>query len=379
MNSRILAAVAGVVAALAIAPAAQAAPSPGRAACPEPGPGFARCLTHYGTTTGFKAAVDGWGATDLASAYKLPATGGTDTLVAISIAFDAPTLENDLNEYRRTFGIPECTTANGCFRKVNQNGDAAPLPQPNFGWAVESTLDVSMVSAACPTCKILVVEGNTNSFADLAATEDTAIRLGAKVVSNSYGAREMGQNLAFAKSYDRKDVTVVASSGDSGFTAGSFPAVFSSVVAVGGTVLERDDSTPRGWIESTWQFGGSGCSAYIAKPAWQKDKSCSKRTTSDVSAAADNIAIYVSDNGWFTVSGTSASAPFIAGLFGRNGGTAGKGALYKHAADLFDVTSGTNDFLGGGTKCGQDYLCVAQPGYDAPTGVGTPNGLGAFK
>jgi hypothetical protein len=378
VNSRVLAAVLGVVTSFVIVPAAQASPA-GQVACPDPGPGFARCLTTYRKPLALDAP-DGLGATDLASAYKLPPTGGADTLVAISIAYDAPDLEHDLNEYRRTYGMPECTTANGCFRKVNQTGAEAPLPQAGFGWAIESTLDVSMVSAACPTCKILVVEGNSPGFADLAATEDTAVRLGAKVVSNSYGAREFGQNLAFAKHYDRTDATIVVSSGDSGFTAASFPAVFKSVVAVGGTVLTKDDSTPRGWTESAWQYGGSGCSAYIAKPAWQKDKSCSKRTTADVSAAADNIALYSTQfGGWFTVSGTSASAPFIAGLYGRNGGTSAPGSLYQHAADLFDITTGANDTDGTGRKCGQDYLCTAKPGYDAPTGAGTPNGLAAFK
>jgi hypothetical protein len=378
MNSRILAVALGVIAGFAVVPTAQASPA-GQALCAEPRPGFARCLTRYSSAPGL-LAVDGLGASDLASAYNLPASGGADTLVAISIAYDAPNLESDLNAYRSEFGLPECTTANGCFRKVNQDGAAAPLPQTAFGWAVESTLDVSMVSAACPTCKILVVEGNSPSFPDLAATEDTAIRLGAKVVSNSYGAREQGQALAYAGHYDRTDATIVVSSGDSGFTAASFPAVFKSVVAVGGTVLTRDGGSPRGWTESAWQYAGSGCSAYIAKPAWQKDKSCSKRTTSDVSAAAENIAIHSGEiGGWFTVSGTSASAPFIAGLYGRNGGRSTPGSLYTRAAGLFDITTGANDSDGTGAKCGQDYLCTAKPGYDAPTGLGTPNGLDAFK
>ncbi len=370
----------GLLAALAVAPAAVASPRPGPV-CPEPAPGFARCLTAYETVPSTSAAVvDGVGADDLAAAYNVPQATGAQTVVGISIAYDAPDLEADLNTYRRQYGLPECTSASGCFRKVNQTGQAGPLPKVNQSWAVESTLDVSMVSAACPTCRILVVEGNSPSFGDLAATEDTAVRLGAAVVSNSYGVRENGLALAFESSYVRDDATIVASSGDSGFTAASFPAVFGSVVSVGGTTLTREESSPRGWSESAWRFGGSGCSAYVAKPSWQPGTSCSFRTTADIAAAAANIALYnAATGGWGTVGGTSASAPFIAGLYGRAGGKPAHGSLYRHADAMFDIITGANDNSGTGAKCGGDYLCTAQPGYDAPTGLGTPNGLAAFE
>lgn len=377
---RTVAAAIGLLAALAVAPAAVASPRPGPL-CPEPAPGFARCLTTYEAVPSTAAVlVEGLGADDLAAAYNVPETAGAQTVVGISIAYDAPDLEADLNEYRRQYGLPECTSTSGCFRKVNQVGQAVPLPKVNRSWAVESTLDVSMVSAACPSCRIVVVEGNSPSFGDLAETEDTAVRLGATVVSNSYGGRENGLALAVESSYVRDDATIVASSGDSGFTAASFPAVFSSVVSVGGTTLTKDESTSRGWSESAWRFGGSGCSAYVAKPSWQPGTSCSLRTTADVAAAADDIALYnAASGGWGTVSGTSASAPFIAGLYGRAGGKPAPGSLYRHADALFDITTGANDTSGTGAKCGGDYLCTARPGYDAPTGLGTPNGLAAFE
>ncbi|MGW5740383.1 S53 family peptidase [Amycolatopsis sp. NPDC003861] len=370
---------AAVAAAGVVTPVASAAPGP-RAACPEQ-PGVLRCLTTYppGATRAFGPA--GWGADDLASAYGLPASAGSDTVVGISIAFDAPNLEADLAAYRAQYDLPPCTTANGCFRKVNQQGAAAPLPEVNFGWAMESTLDVSMVSAACPSCRILVVEGNTPGFADLAETADTAVRLGAKVVSNSYGARENGAALAYASHYQHPGVTVVASSGDTGFTAASYPAVLASTISVGGTSLARDPDSPRGWADGAWTYGGSGCSAYIAKPKWQRDTHCGKRTVADVSAAAEDIAIHYADaGGWLPVSGTSASAPFVAGLIGRSGhaGVTRPADLYANAGSFTDVTTGHNDPAGGGKKCGGDYLCVAGPGYDAPTGVGVPNGLAGF-
>ena len=383
VNRRYLLAVCAVVAsAAAIAPAADATPA-SRAACPDQGTAALHCLSTYtpGAARSLAGDLPGWGADDLAAAYRLPAEPGPDTLVAISIAYDAPNLEDDLNAYRAQFGLPACTSASGCFRKVNQHGEAAPLPAPSFGWGLESTLDVSMVSAACPSCRILVVEGDTPKFADLAETEDTAARLGAKVVSNSYGARESGIAMAFASHYQQPGVTVVVSSGDAGFTAASYPAASASAVAVGGTTLAKNPDSPRGWDESAWLYGGSGCSAYVAKPKWQKDTHCGKRTTADVSAVADGLAIHYAEvGGWIPVSGTSASAPFVAGLYGRSGraGTAQPRDLYAKASQFVDITSGTNDYVGGGTKCGNDYLCVAGPGYDAPTGVGVPNGLGGF-
>ncbi|WP_290057794.1 S53 family peptidase [Amycolatopsis solani] len=380
MHRKWIGVLAAVVALVPAAPAATAAPV-SRAACPDPGPGLLRCLSTYtpGATRGLTDGPIGWGADDLASAYRLPSTAGPETVIGISIAYDAPNLEADLATYRAQYGLPPCTTANGCFRKVNQKGAPAPLPATSFGWALESTLDVSMVSAACPSCRILVVEGASPGFADLAETEDTAVRLGAKVVSNSYGAREGGAPLAYASHYQHPGVTVVASSGDSGFTAASYPAVLASTIAVGGTTLARDPESARGWAESAWEYGGSGCSAYIAKPSWQRDTHCGKRTVADLAAVADSVAVYYAEvGGWLPVSGTSASAPFVAGLIGRSGHLPAPSDLYAHASQFIDITTGHNDPTGGGKKCGGDYLCVAGPGYDAPTGVGVPNGLSGF-
>ncbi|GLY40598.1 peptidase S8 [Amycolatopsis sp. NBRC 101858] len=381
MHRRIIGVLSAVVVAFGVfAPVASAAPVP-RAACPDPGPGLLRCLTTYTPVHALADGPVGWGADDLASAYGLPSGGGPDTVVGISIAYDAPNLEADLAAYRAQYGLPPCTTANGCFRKVNQQGLSAPLPEADFGWAMESTLDVSMVSAACPSCRFLVVEGNTPGFADLAETEDTAVRLGAKVVSNSYGARESGAPLAFASHYRHPGVTVVASSGDAGFTAASYPAVLPTTIAVGGTSLARDPASARGWAESAWQYGGSGCSAYLAKPSWQQDPNCGKRTVADIAAAAEDIAIHYTDaGGWLPANGTSASAPYVAGLIGRSGqaGVTQPSTLYAKAGMFTDITTGTNDPVGGGKKCADDYLCVAAAGYDAPTGVGVPHGLTGF-
>jgi len=162
--------------------------------------------------------------------------------------------------YKDDFGVPLPVTLDSEFQQleIDLSGVTYDTVVSPFGWAIESTLDVSMVSAACPSCRILVVEGDTPKFADLAETEDTAVRLGAKVVSNSYGAREGGAPLAYASHYQHPGVTVVASSGDSGFTAASYPAVLASTVAVGGTSLAEDPDSARGWTESAWTYDGSG-------------------------------------------------------------------------------------------------------------------------
>lgn len=331
----------------------------------------------------------GWGPRVIEGAYKLPISRDSHALVAVVEAYDTPKLESYLNTYRRQFGLGPCTVANGCFRKVGQGGSAEHLPASGVftGWDVEATLDVDMVSAACPTCRILVVEADGQNLSQLAAGADTAVRLGAVVVSNSYGGRETGYSQSLAKAYDHPGRTIVVSAGDYGFTAASFPANLTTVTAVGGTQLSRA-SDKRGWREAVWNTpgegaGASGCSAYVAKPSWQHDKNCPGRTVADVSALALNISVYNKDwGGWFLVGGTSASSPIVAGIYGLAGNatTVRPGYEYAHKNALFDVTTGDNDWFYGanGSVCGNDYLCVAKKGYDAPTGLGTPDGLGAF-
>jgi len=391
-------AIAGLAAPAGAAPAPTGAPLPTgsgatRSACADAPAGRARCFAEFrsgrSAATSRSAAPSavpppaGYGPADLASAYNLPyRTRGAGQTVAIVDAFDNPNAEADLAVYRKTFGLPACTTANGCFRKVNQRGAAAPLPEPDVGWGVEIALDIQMVSAVCPKCHILLVEGDDNLLESLAAAVDTAVRLGATEVSNSYGASEFNGIDDVAASYDHPGVPITASSGDFGFTIASFPAVLSTVTAVGGTTLNRAHNR-RGWSETVWSGAGSGCSAWFDKPRWQRDRNCQMRTTADVAAVADpetGLAVYDTfglgaDNGWITVGGTSASAPIIAGVYalagnGRHVDDASR--LYSHRQHLFDVVGGSNGF------CGEDYLCTGLPGYDGPSGLGTPNGTGSF-
>jgi hypothetical protein len=155
--------------------------------------GFARCFSFVkgnGTPLDVTAPA-GYGPADLQSAYALPsASGGSGQTVAIVDAFDDPTAESDLGSYRSYYGLPPCTTANGCFRKVNETGGTLPPPPPNPDWGLEISLDLDMVSAVCPNCHILLVEANTNLDSDLYTAEDTAAALGANAISNSWGGSE---------------------------------------------------------------------------------------------------------------------------------------------------------------------------------------------
>jgi hypothetical protein len=268
--------------------------------------------------------------------------------VAVSIPFRIPHLARFLASYRKHYGLPACTPGRGCLRIVNENGRRSPLPQSGAktGWDLEGTLDVSMVSAACPHCRILVVEGDDDSLASLGQTEATAARLGAQVISNSYGTRENGFALEGRRFYSQPGHTVVVSSGDFGFSAANFPADLQGVISVGGTQLSRAASA-RGFAERVWDdprnFGAaaSGCSAFVGKPRWQHDAHCPGRTVADVSAVATNVPVFEPTyGGWVTVAGTSISAPFIAGVYGLagNAGRVGPRHLYRHAGGLFDVT-----------------------------------------
>jgi hypothetical protein len=361
---------------------------PVKRACPDPTVrGQVTCLALVRTDVTPQHGIQpqrapaGLGAVDLRNAYKLPtSSGGRGATVAIINVFDDPKAESDLAVYRSQYGLPPCTTANGCFKKVNASGGAT-LPRADTGWAEEMSLDLDMVSAACPNCRILLVEADQASISALGVGVDTAVRMGAKYISNSYGGSEEAvTDAADFRHFDHPGVAITAASGDGGYGV-LFPATASHVTAVGGTSLLRA-ATARGWNELAWSGAGSGCSSKAAKPPWQKDTGCPRRTIADVSAVADprtGVAVYdtYGFGGWQVVGGTSASAPIIAGAYALAGSLPSRGyaaALpYANARDLNDVVQGST-----GT-CSPAYLCTAGPGYDGPTGLGTPNGVDAFK
>jgi subtilase family serine protease len=332
-----------------------------------------------------RTAPSGYGPADLRSAYGITATGSAASTIAIIDAFDDPRAESDLAVYRSRFGLPPCTTANKCFRKMDQAGGAR-YPAADAGWAGEISLDLDMASAICPGCRLLLVEAAAADLNDLGTAVNTAAAAGAKYISNSYGGAEDTTDPASATSYfNHPGVAITASAGDSGYGV-EYPASAGTVTAVGGTSLVRGANS-RGWTETVWntepgEGTGSGCSAWMAKPRWQTDTGCARRTVADVAAVADpdtGVAVYdtYQSSGWDVYGGTSAAAPIIAAVYAL-AGTPGvrdypAAYPYQHPNLLWDMTSGSDG------ACAGTYLCTARFGYDGPTGLGSPHGVGAFK
>jgi hypothetical protein len=384
--------------------------APTQKVCPvKPQPGHFTCFARRRTDIRKRSAVEGvlpqvidpqqgYGPSDIQSAYNIPVDQGAGATVAIIDSFDDPDAESDLATYRTNYGLTAC--GSGCFRKVGQTGGKLPSADIS-GWATEIMLDLDMVSAACPLCHILLVEADDDSVGNLAiAANWAAAQPGVRAVSNSYGGPESaGDSTTGATYFAHPNVAMVAAAGDGGYGV-EFPAASPYTIAVGGTSLQAcGGNTGKGcinsqrlWNETVWNdlstgqgATGSGCSAYEPKPAWQHD-SCASRTVADVSAVADpnpGVAIYdtwgsvesnSTDNPWNVLGGTSAAAPIIAAMIAE-ANVSHPSASYAYVAanstGMNNITSGTNS----PTSCTPTYLCTAGVGYNGPTGQGTPYGL----
>lgn len=356
-------------------PAANWQGSHGPGASPGKGPGKKPGGGGGGSTT-----PSGYYPVDIQSAYNLttPISGfasGSET-VAVVDAYHDPNAAADLNTYRAYFKLPTC--GSGCFTQVAQDG-TTNYPNANTSWSEEISLDLDMVSAACPGCHILLVEANSASLGDLGTAVSYAAAH-ANVVSNSYGAAEFSGETAYDTYYDHPGVVITASAGDGGYGV-EYPAGSPYVTAVGGTTLTAS-STARGWSETVWSGTGSGCSAYESNPGWQPATTyCTTRTVADTAADANpstGVAVYDSygESGWLVFGGTSVASPIIASVYALAGNAKTETAGGLYGADLNRVTSGSN-----ARRC-STYLCNAADslasGYNGPTGNGTPNGAGGF-
>jgi subtilase family serine protease len=324
----------------------------------------------------------GYNPAKLRTAYGLNTDATTIVAIIDAYANPAATVAADLDAYRSQFGLGAADLI-----QVNQSGASITTVSPNAGWGQEEMLDLEMVSAICKSCKLLYVGANSASFTDLAAAVDTAAGMGAKVISNSYGGNEFLGETTIATHFNKTGVAITVSSGDSGYGAQA-PAVFNTVTAVGGTTLTLNRDNTRN-NETVWSGAGSGCSAYISKPSWQKDQACTRRTVADVAAVADpatGVAVYDSYGStgganWMVFGGTSVAAPIIGAVYALSGNTGGIPASLAYgllSGSLFDVTSGSNGRCVHGRNTSGAYLCTGGSGYDGPTGNGTPIGTGAF-
>ncbi len=316
----------------------------------------------------------------LKNAYNLNGTNGAGRTVAIVDAYGYPNLERDLTIYRNYYGMPSCTRANGCLKVIDQNG-GTNLPRTNVGWDQEQALDVDAVSATCPDCHIVVVQAKSTSFADLGTAVVTASKqAGVVAISNSYGGGDAPDS-TYGTYYNHPGIAVTASTGDNGYQGGSYPASSSYVTAVGGTTLKAGGGT-RGWTETVWSGAGSGCSTYNTAIAGSSafNTGCAKRAMADVSAAADpnygGLSVYsptsTNNSSWSQYGGTSESSPIIASVYALAGSGYSNTTPYAHPGNLNDITGGSNG------SCPTTQWCNARSGWDGPTGLGTPNGTGAF-
>jgi subtilase family serine protease len=293
---------------------------------------------------------------DIQNAYGLPSQNAGST-VAIVDAYDDPAAESDLAVYRNTFGLPQCTTANGCFQKVNQQGQAGTYPAANGPWDEEISMDLDVVSAACPNCKILLVEANSNSLDDLGAAVDTAAAMGVTSISNSYFGAEYSGETSEDHHYTHPGVAITVSSGDA--AQPWYPATSPNVLAVGATTLSASSGS---WTQSAWSNTGQGCSKFEEKPEWQANNSCQgKRSTTDVAVVGDpqtGVAMYDSTaGGWVVGGGTSVGAPLIAAAYALSANPQGPAYSYAHRWAFQDLSA---------------------TGYDWATGLGSPKGVSGF-
>ena len=327
----------------------------------------------------------GYGPTELQQAYNLTtasADNGRGETVAVVDAYDDPDAASDLAVYRAEWGLPPlCGTAatDDCvtFSKVNQRGDAAPLPTPDPGWSQEISVDVDTVSAVCPHCNILLVEANAATLPSLEKAENTAAAAGPVSIGNSFGVSETSTEADGDSAFTHPGIAITAAAGDNGYGV-QYPAASPDVIAVGGTTLTAAPGTSRGWNETAWSDDGSGCSAFEPQPRWQAKvkairSGCARRAVADVAAVADpqtGVAVYDTDGlpGWSVFGGTSVATQIVAAVYALapGAGNTNAAALYSAPADsFFDVTTGSDGV------CGSD-LCTQRRGLGRTHRIGYP-------
>ena len=313
--------------------------------------------------------------------YNLPVPGAGSKVIAIVDAFDYPTAEHDLNVFSTQFGLPQCTTANGCFKVVYARGSK---PRANCGWAQEAALDIEWAHALAPLAKIVLVEAASNSFTDLFQAVDVATAQvqslgGGGEVSMSWGGSEFSSEASNDSHFQNANVVYVASSGDTGGVT-IYPSASPYVVAAGGTTIHRNGAGA--FVSETgWSGSGGGVSKYEPKPGYQvgiANTNATHRSIPDFSFDADpqsGVSVYDStrcqgSSGWLVFGGTSVAAPSLAGIINQAGHSSSSVteltniyANIGNSGEFRDIVSGTAGSFSAG------------PGWDFVTGVGSTQGL----
>ncbi len=378
------------------------------------------------TTTPLSTAIIGSVHTpaQIRAAYGLPALlavgaaispavaaslGAGQTIYLLDAYHDATAL-SDLNAFSTRFGLPTCTNvaiaataklplatppARCTFSAVYSTATGTMTtvaPAFNATWVPESKLDVQWAHAIAPLARIVLVELPSSMSNVILGGNMLAGKMGAGVVSMSFGSTEAGWAPSTDSYFKGSGMTYVAAAGDSG-TQVLWPAVSPNVVAVGGTSLNWSGSGTR--YEAAWLHTGGGLSAYEALPAWQSGVTTAgggaltRRAVPDVAfnanpSTGEYVALTLPGAAtvWSAYGGTSIAAPQWAGIVAVANAMRVANAkpvlgdihtlLYKsiaavpgtYAAAMSDVVDGTN---------GTCATCRAGTGFDQATGWGTPN------
>jgi subtilase family serine protease len=359
------------------------------AACPQV-VGRPTCLALISNINGISplsgcnpSSTCGFTATQLEEAYNLTGSlgKGSGQIVAVIEAGDDPDAATTFAGYRSQYKL-----GTGTMVKYNEDGQQSNYPPSceDYGWCVETDLDIEMVSAACPKCTVYLMEAKDGStISDFEQAEKEAVKLGATILSNSwgcYGSNDCGDS-NFQNYFNTPGIAYLAATGDEGYGQIGAPAVLASVIAVGGTQLALSGSK---YSESIWDGAGGGCATGITKPSWQHDPDCSSRTVGDVSSEAGvspGVAVYSAlYGGWGEVGGTSVASPFSAGVIGL----AGNATSQDGGKNFWTLTKNQHKRYfhhpTGGGGC-SNYLCGAgryKKYYSGPGGWGSPNGIRGY-
>ena len=330
-----------------------------------------------------------WQPKPLAAAYGLTwsPTLGQGKTIAIVDAYNSPHVEGDLAWFDHNYSLPACTYANGCLRKVNQNGAASPLPANDAGWALEINTDVQWAHAIAPGAHILLIEANNTSFANFIAAEHYANQVSnAQYISNSWGGDEFPQEHNYDSNFTPKaGKAMLFASGDVGLPP-EWPSSSPNVISVGGTNLSKNGATITETVwgnlnRTTYGAGGGGCSVYETANTAQSNFSqyaqagcAGKRATPDLAAIADpNTGVYVYDSyplqgksGIFQVGGTSVATPVTAAMAADRNFSLPWSNLYGTKYAWRDANAPLSNVTNGAT-------CMT--GYDLCTGRGSLLGL----